>query len=158
VFDGPPDPHAELPVDPDTPLHRRPSAWAWVLAGGVLGTGLRWTIEQAMPTPDRSWPWATFLINLSGAFLLGALLEFLARAGSDAGWRQRVRLFAGTGVCGAFTTYSTLALEISSLGRHGVPWLGLAYGVVSMVAGIGCAWAGIAAAGLVRRPPAGATP
>lgn len=148
----PSDSHAELPLDPDVPLHHRPSAWAWVVAGGLIGTGLRWTAEEAMPAPDGGWPWATFLVNLLGAFVLGALLEFLARAGSDVGWRRRVRIFAGTGICGAFTTYSTLALEVTDLGRHGVPWVGLAYGVTSVVAGIITTWAGIAAAGMLRRP------
>jgi fluoride exporter len=146
-----PDSHGELPLDPDTPVHLRPSAWAWVLAGGVVGTGLRWAIEQAVPTSPRGWPWATFGINLTGAFVLGLLLEFLARSGSDTGWRRRARLFGGTGLCGAFTTYSTLALEITSLGRDGVPWWGLAYGVSSVALGVLAAWAGIAAAGAWRR-------
>ena len=73
--------------------------------------------ETLLPFEGAGWPWATFMINLAGAFILGALLEGLARSGGDTGWRQRVRLFAGTGFCGAFTTYSTLALEVSLLGQ-----------------------------------------
>ena len=108
------DSHVELPSDPDvsaTPLHLRPSSLAWVFAGGVVGTALRYLIEDLLPHDPSGWPWATFLINLAGAFILGALLEGLARLGDDSGWRQRARLCAGTGGCGAFTTYSTLALE-----------------------------------------------
>ena len=147
------DPHAELPLDPDAtrPLHFRPEVWAWVFAGGMVGTGLRWLIEQAVPTADGGWPWATFMINICGAALLGALLETLAVVGPDDGWRRRVRLFGGTGLCGAFTTYSTLALEISSLGRHGVPWVALGYGLSTVVLGFTAAWAGIAAAGAMAR-------
>lgn len=147
------DSHTELPLDPDSarPLHLRPSAWAWVFVGGMAGTGLRWAIEQAVPTSPGAWPWATFIINITGAFVLGALLETLALVGPDAGWRQRIRLFGGTGVCGAFTTYSTLALEVSLLGRHGDAVLGVAYGVWTVVAGIVAAWTGIAAAGRLGR-------
>jgi fluoride exporter len=147
------DSHTELPPDPDStrPLHLRPTAWAWVFAGGIVGTGLRWLIEQAVPTPPGSWPTATFTINIAGAFVLGALLEALAIVGPDAGWRQRIRLFGGTGLCGAFTTYSTLALEVSLLGRHGDVVLGAVYGVCTVVAGIVAAWAGIVAAGRLSR-------
>lgn len=147
------DPHVELPVDPDyqRPLHLQPAVWAWVLAGGFVGTGLRWAIETALPTAAGGWPWATYLINLSGAFVLGVLLETLARAGADVGWRQRLRLFGGTGLCGAFTTYSALALEVSLLGRHGVPWVGIAYGLSTVMLGFVAAWAGITVAGRVAK-------
>jgi fluoride exporter len=152
------DSHIELPVDPDVspaparPLHLRASALAWVFAGGIVGTALRYGIEAWLPHDAAGWPWATFLINLVGAFVLGALLEGLARLGDDSGWRQRARLCAGTGGCGAFTTYSTLALETVTLGQHGHLITALGYGVVSVVCGIVTAWLGIVvAAGAHRR-------
>ncbi|MCW2511637.1 MAG: crcB protein [Mycobacterium sp.] len=147
---GAEDPHAELPSDPDVlaaspgrPLHLRPSSLAWVFAGGVVGTALRYVIENALPHGPSGWPWATFLINLSGAFVLGGLLEGLARLGDDSGWRQRARLCAGTGGCGAFTTYSTFALEAVLLDRHGHLGTAIGYGLVSVVAGVVTAWLGI---------------
>lgn len=151
------DPYGDLPVDPDVvapirPLHLRPSSLAWVFAGGVVGTGLRYLIENLLPHDPAGWPWATFLVNLLGAFVLGCLLEGLACLGDDAGWRQRARLCAGTGGCGAFTTYSTLALEAVLLERHGHLGAAVAYGVVSVVGGIVTAWLGIViAAGVHRR-------
>lgn len=150
------DSHIELPIDPDAsptpsrPLHLRPSALAWVFAGGVVGTALRYEIENLLPHDGAGWPWATFLINLSGAFILGGLLEALARLGDDSGWRQRARLCAGTGGCGAFTTYSTLALEAVLLGRHGHVETAIAYGVLSVVCGIVTAWLGIVVAASVH--------
>lgn len=153
-----PDSHVELPSDPDVsgsasrPLHLQPSSLAWVFAGGVLGTGLRYAIENLLPHDGQSWPWATFLINLVGAFILGALLEGLARLGDDAGWRQRARLFAGTGGCGAFTTYSTFALEAVLLGWHGRVGTAVAYGLLGLLGGVVTAWLGIVvAAGVHRR-------
>ncbi|MBJ7338176.1 CrcB family protein [Mycolicibacterium sp.] len=156
------DSHVELPIDPDVssapsrPLHLRPSALAWVFAGGVVGTALRYGIEELLPHDGSGWPWATFLINLVGAFILGALLEALARLGDDSGWRQRARLCAGTGGCGAFTTYSTLALEAVLLGRNGHLVIAIGYGVVSVVGGVVTAWLGIVVAASVHRRRASA--
>lgn len=148
------DKHAELPSDPDAdvsqPLHRRPSTWALVFAGGVVGTALRYCVEELLPHDPSAWPWATFLINLSGAFVLGGLLEGLARLGDDSGWRQRSRLCAGTGLCGAFTTYSTFALEVVQLARHGHPWTAAGYGLGSVVGGVLAAWCGIVLAARIR--------
>jgi CrcB protein len=153
----PQDSHGELPSDPDVaalsprPLHLRPSALAWVFAGGVVGTGLRYLVEELLPHDAAGWPWATFLINLCGAFILGGLLEGLARLGDDSGWRQRARLCAGTGGCGAFTTYSTFALEAVLLGRHGHVGMAIGYGVVSVVGGVVTAWLGIVCAASLHR-------
>ncbi|MDL9936815.1 CrcB family protein [Gordonia sp. ABSL1-1] len=149
------DSHPELPFDPDTdadpatrvPLHRRPTILLWVFAGGLLGTGLRAWIEELWPTGAGQWPWATFLINVAGAFVLGALLEGLGAAGNDEGWWLRARVFAGTGICGAFTTYSTFALEVSLLGRDDAFGLAIGYAVGSVVAGVLAAWLGIALSG-----------
>lgn len=149
------DSHAELPSDPDVsvanrPLHLRPLALAWVFAGGVVGTALRYYVEILLPHEPSGWPWATFLINLGGAFILGCLLEGLARLGDDSGRRQRARLCAGTGGCGAFTTYSTFALEVVWLARHGQVASAVAYGLVSVVGGVLTAWLGIVMAARVR--------
>lgn len=152
-----PDSHAELPSDPDAaaqssrPLHLRPSSVAWVFAGGVVGTALRYYGEVLLPHDGAAWPWATFGINLVGAFVLGALLEALARLGDDSGWRLRARLLAGTGGCGALTTYSTFALEAVLLTRNGHPGTAIAYGLVSVVGGVLAAWLGIVVASAVHR-------
>ena len=151
------DSHAELLSDPDAPaepvppLHLRPSAMAWIFAGGIAGTALRYYIEKLLPHDGTAWPWATFLINLSGAFVLGGLLEGLARLGDDSGWRRRARLCAGTGFCGAFTTYSTFALEIVLLGRHGYLGTAVSYGLLSVVGGVVTAWLGIVVMASVHR-------
>ncbi|NDZ94076.1 CrcB family protein [Streptomyces sp. SID6673] len=146
---GQDDPYADLPIDPDVvrPIHLRVSALAWVFAGGMVGTGLRYGVEQLLPAEGTGWPWGTFLVNVLGAFLLGALLEGLVLAGDDDGWRRRTRLLAGTGFCGSFTTYSTFALEASLLTHRGAPLVAVGYGVTTVIVGLLCAWFGIAAAG-----------
>ncbi len=150
-----PDRHPELPRDSDAvggPLpHRRLPLVLVVAVGGAVGAPLRYALARALPTAPQGWPTATFVTNLLGAFLLGVLLEGLARLGSDAGVRRVVRLGVGTGLLGAFTTYSTLATETVLLGRHGRPGLAVVYGLVSAVAGYCAAAAGIGLAALGHR-------
>lgn len=127
-----------------------PHLWtlaALVGAGGVLGTLVRAGLETALPPAAGAFPWTTFTINVVGAFLLGLLQEVLARRGPDEGVRRALRLGVGTGVIGGFTTYSTFVLETDRLllGDAAAPWVGLTYVVVSLVAGLAAAVAGILA-------------
>lgn len=149
--------HRRLPVEEqevaaaETRRAARPAHLSWsaiglVAAGGMVGSGLRYVISGVVP----HWggvPVATFGINGVGAFALGWLLELLAGRGGDAGWSRRIRLAVGTGVLGGFTTYSALATETVVTGlRH--PWLGLAYGLGTVVVG---AVASVAGIGMGRR-------
>lgn len=124
---------------------------ALVACGSTVGTLMRAVLELAFPHGAGEWPWATFWINLAGSLILGALLEALALAGPDSGWRRVVRLGAGTGILGGFTTYSTYVLEIDVLARSGHAALGAAYALVSVVLGVAAAGLGVWAVGAVRR-------
>ena len=126
-----------------------------IVVGGALGTAVRAALENAYPAQPGGWPWATFLINVSGAFVLGLLLEMLARSGPDTGVRQYLRLGVGTGVLGGYTTYSTFAVEsVKLLGGGAVP-VGLGYAVASVLLGLAAALGGTLLAG--RLPIGGRT-
>jgi CrcB protein len=137
----------QIDLSPNTearpPLHLNVVAVLAVMGGGVLGAAAREAVDQALPAARNGFPAATLLINLSGAFVLGALLEALVRSGDDAGWRRAVRLVGGTGFCGAFTTYSTLAVETVELARDGIWSTAGLYMAASLVGGLVAAVAGM---------------
>ncbi|MCW2801302.1 MAG: camphor resistance protein CrcB, partial [Aeromicrobium sp.] len=63
----------------------------WIVAlGGAVGTLSRYGVDQGVH-PDTLFPLATFLVNVTGSFLLGALLAALVR-GEDSGHRRAARL------------------------------------------------------------------
>ncbi|QAY61727.1 CrcB family protein [Microbacterium protaetiae] len=124
------------------PVHLRWSSVGLVVVGGFLGTLARYLLSITLP----EWggmPWPIFLINVVGAFILGWLLEFLARGGPDAGRRRAMRLFAGTGVLGGFTTYSTFAVGTDGLFVTGDVWPGIVYAVATVLVGAAASIAGI---------------
>jgi CrcB protein len=122
------------------PAH--PRVLALVVAGGAVGTTLRYLLESAFAAPAGTWPWVTFWINVTGALALGALLEVLAVLGPDEGWRRSVRLGVGTGVLGGFTTYSTFVVETALLARESAPVLAVGYDLASLAVGFLAALAG----------------
>lgn len=147
----PRDTHPELPLDPDVvmpgerkwPLHMTPGLQLVVLFGGCFGTLARYEVANWLPDPANAFPYSTLLVNLLGAFLLGALLESLARRSNDSGTRRLIRLGVGTGFIGAFTTYSTLAVEVGLFTIHGQMVLSVTYTLLSVFGGLICCAAGI---------------
>ena len=124
------------------PVHLHPGYVLVVIAGGIVGALARYGVSSVLPAPG-GWPLPTLVINLAGAFLLGALLEALVRRGPDAGRLRLVRLLVGTGFMGAFTTYSTLAVEATTLFSAGRSADAVLYVGASVVAGAVATVAGI---------------
>jgi CrcB protein len=120
-----------------------------VALGGALGAGARYELLRAFPVHPGRLPLTTGAINVGGAFLLGVLLEWLTRHRDDAHW---ARLLVGVGGLGAFTTFSTFTGELVLLARDGHAPLAVAYGLGSLVAGIGAVIGGLELAGWRRAP------
>lgn len=80
------------------------------MAGGALGAGLRALLLLPVAGGDRTGAVVVTLIeNVVGSLLLGIVVAILGDRG------PRLRAFAGTGVLGGFTTYSTLAVQAAQL-------------------------------------------
>ncbi len=103
-----------------------------IALGGALGATIRYGVAELLPVGSGGIPWATLIVNVTGAFLLGALAR-----GSEV--RARWVLFAGVGLLGSLTTFSTLALELSMRSSAS---LALTYALSTAILGIGAAWLG----------------
>jgi CrcB protein len=118
---------------------------AAVFAGGFAGALARAGLAEALPHGAGEWPWATFLVNIAGAFMLGYFTTRLQERLPLSAYR---RPLLGTGLCGALTTFSTLQLELLDMLDAGRAGLAAAYVVASVAAG----FAAVAlATNLVRR-------
>ena len=107
-------------------------------AGGAIGAAARYGTVLALPPHLAAFPVPTFLVNLVGTVILGAV------AALPADWlsaHELTRPAIGTGFCGGLTTFSTMSLEIyQRSSTHSV--LAATYAVTSLVAAPACAWAG----------------
>lgn len=118
--------------------------WPYLLVGlgGFVGAVARFLIGRwAGALVDTRFPVGTFIINISGSFLLGILGTLVADRvlpSSDA-----LRLALGIGFLGAFTTFSTFELETHALLEDG-SWLLAAINMIaSLVLGLLAVRAGI---------------
>ena len=96
-----------------------------MFAGGIAGTLARALVAEALPHHPGQWPWATLLVNVAGAFVLGLV--------AARGFR---RSLIGQGFCGALTTFSTFQLELLQMLDEGRTGLALGYAAASLVAGL----------------------
>jgi len=112
-----------------------------VFLGGALGAPARYLIDRAVQArSDVVFPFGTLVANLTGAFLLGALIA----ASRHVGLSREVVLAAGSGFCGALTTFSTFSFETIRLLEDGSLVEAVLNTLTSLVVGILVASAGYA--------------
>jgi CrcB protein len=110
-----------------------------VLAGGAVGSLVRYLAALGVNEHyDGRFPLATFLINVTGSFLIGLLLVLLDREDL---LHPNLRPLLVTGFLGGFTTFSTFEWEMFALGRS-TPPMALIYGISSVLLGWMACWAG----------------
>jgi len=147
-------------LDPDVdlrdPVQRRElPARGWrllaaIAAGGVIGAEFRFGVGKLLPPGEDGFPWATLLINVVGGFGMGVLMAVIARLKRP---HPLLRPFAGVGVLGGFTTFSTYSTDTYRLIDAGRPELALAYSALTLTAALAATVAGGAlVAAWPRRP------
>jgi fluoride exporter len=113
-----------------------------VAGGGAFGSVLRWLTSTwiARNVEPSRFPWGTLVVNLVGAFAIGALLTltFEHELLPDS-WR----LFLVPGVLGGFTTFSAFSWEALTLIRDGNLTAATGYVLGSVVGGLLAATAGM---------------
>jgi CrcB protein len=109
--------------------------WVGVAVLGGVGAYARFALAAWVTARGPgAFPWGTFVVNLTGAFALG-LLTGLTVTGD-------ALLLLGTGLLGAFTTFSTWMLEAQRLGEEGELRVLAAYLAASLLAGLAAAGLG----------------
>jgi CrcB protein len=118
-----------------------PADIAAVVAGAGIGGGLRYVLGGWIAERwGASFPWGTFVVNISGAFLLGLLMTLsVERSLVPPAWR----LFLGVGILGGYTTFSTLSYESIALMQRGLVMQGALNMFGSALAGLAAVFAGI---------------
>jgi CrcB protein len=103
--------------------------WLGVAAMGAAGALARFRVAAAITAARPSaFPWGTFAVNMSGGFILGALV--------GAGVSGDALFIVGTGFLGGYTTFSTWMVEAQRLGEDGDVARLLLYLLGSMIAGL----------------------
>jgi len=108
-------------------------------AGGFLGAIARYTLGVYIGSRyGVRFPLGTFVINVSGSFLIGLILTLLARTTASAYWRYLIPI----GFIGAYTTFSTFEYETLRAIQDGQLMTGLLNVGLSLVVGFIAVWAG----------------
>ncbi|MGA2186023.1 MAG: fluoride efflux transporter CrcB [Bryobacteraceae bacterium] len=111
-----------------------------VLAGGGVGSLARYVASTAiMQRFGGAFPLGTFVINITGSFLIGLLMTLFTER---LDWSPTWRLLLVTGFLGGYTTFSSFEYESLQALRQGAKWMGLFNLVGSVVAGYIAVWLG----------------
>jgi fluoride exporter len=126
----------------------QPADVFWVGLGGGLGSVLRWWIGRLVGERYRGrFPLGTFLINISGSFLIGYLSVLFS-----VDWHNRyghglvLNAFVITGILGGYTTFSSMQLDAAKLAQKQQAPLAALYLLLSVAAGLIAALLGAALA------------
>ena len=92
-----------------------------LMLGGAIGTAARYELGRWISSQEwvqnSGFPVGTFVINVTGSFILGMTLVAIGHLRGDMG--EDFRLLIGIGFCGGYTTFSTFEWETYTLVRDG---------------------------------------
>jgi fluoride exporter len=112
-----------------------------VALGGAMGASLRHLVSGAvLRLMGPSWPWGTFLINVAGSLLIGALAGWLAFHGERG---THLRLLLSVGILGGFTTFSAYSLETALMVERREYLQAAAYSLGSVAVGLVAVFIGL---------------
>jgi CrcB protein len=117
------------------------AAWFAMLAGGAVGAPSRYLLDSYIQTNvEGEFPWGTIAINAIGSLLLGILTGLALEHGLN----PTAKVVLGTGLCGAFTTFSTFSFETVRLAEEGATNAALRNVAANVVFGTVLAGVGLA--------------
>jgi CrcB protein len=111
-----------------------------VALGGALGSVLRYLGQKYFFALSHSFPFATFLINIIGCFLIGVFYSLWVKQQPV---NEEMRLLLMTGFCGGFTTFSAFTLEGMQLIQQEKILIFFLYFAASVITGLLATFAGV---------------
>jgi CrcB protein len=114
----------------------------WMVGlGGFVGSIARfWLGSYITYRMGARFPYGTFVINISGSFLIGLIVTLLAER---AHWSPNLLYLIPIGFIGAYTTFSTFELEAFRSVRTGDLLLAFSYVILSVAVGFIAVWIGV---------------
>ncbi|MGE3830297.1 MAG: fluoride efflux transporter CrcB [Parvibaculaceae bacterium] len=114
----------------------------WIAAGGAIGSSLRHLLNVLIGRAmGDAFPWHTLIINVSGSFIMGAIIALMALK-----WNvtNELRAFLTTGILGGYTTFSAFSLDFATLVERKAYGLAGAYAAGSVILSLIAVFAGLA--------------
>ena len=109
-------------------------------SGSFIGGVLRYLLSCLIKFDGTHFPYATFLVNIIGCFIIGIIYEISLKNNILS---NHTILFLTVGVCGGLTTFSTFSKESVQLVQNGFLGLSILYIILSIILGITAAFLGI---------------
>jgi CrcB protein len=110
-----------------------------VALGGALGSLLRYFVAGAIQHPTMQFPWGIFVVNVTGGFLMGVIVELSALKMQ---LTPEMRAFLTIGILGGYTTFSTFSLDMALLIERGAYMAAAGYLFGSAMLSIAALFAG----------------
>ncbi len=107
---------------------------------GIIGVLLRYSVDRLLVDTMGPFPVATFVINVSGSFLIGYIYALGVQRGLIS---EQWRLALTIGLLGGFTTFSAFSLQVVELAESKQLLMASAYMILSPALGVLAAWAGL---------------
>lgn len=120
----------------------QPAKWpvlTVIAIGAAIGAVGRYGVDVLLPAGERGFPLGTFLVNVVGCLLIGALAGVLCQPAAH----PLLRPFMAVGLLGGFTTFSTYTVEAVTLALRGETATALGYLLATVVAALVAVEAGL---------------
>ena len=115
-------------------------SWLAFLVAAAIGAPARYLIDGLVQDhTDGAFPWGTFVVNVSGCLILGAI----SGLGLYHGLGATARTVLGTGAMGAYTTFSTFTFESVRLAEEGAVNEALRNVIATLMVGLAAAGTGL---------------
>ncbi len=112
----------------------------WIVVAGGLGSGSRYLIGTwAVERIGAGFPYGTIIINLTGCFAIGFVMQMAAVSA----WSPEIRAAVTAGFLGGFTTYSSFNQETLTLFASGFPLAAAVNVAITLAGGLAAGWLGL---------------